>query len=296
MRELPSTDAEIAALAARQYGVVAVRQLGLTSNAVALRCSSGRWHQLHRGVYAIGHLPTTREGWWLAAVLACGEEALLSHRSAATLWRMRDGEGRYPDVTARYDRHHKDIASHRAVLLEADRKELRGIPVTSPARTLADLAHVLSLDDLVRAFREAQFLRLYDRKALTDALTRRPSRALKELMENATVTQSQMEDRFLALCDRHRIPTPRTQYRIGARTLDFAWPEHRLVVETDGWQAHGTPHAFQADRTTTNALQLAGWTVLRFTWTDVTRRQRRVAETVRAALKPSCRAASRRRP
>ena len=115
-------------------------------------------------------------------------------------------------------------------------------------------------------------------------------------MQDAAVTQSAMEDAFKMLCDRNKLPRPHTQYRIGARTVDFAWPEQRVVVETDGWRAHGTPYAFQADRTTTNSLQLEGWTVLRFTWTDITRRRRRVAATVRAALTPSCRAASRRRP
>jgi very-short-patch-repair endonuclease len=93
-----------------------------------------------------------------------------------------------------------------------------------------------------------------------------------------------LEDRFLALCRRHRIPEPVRQHRIGARAYDFAWPEQRVVVETDGWQAHSGPHAFQADRSSTNALQLRGWTVLRFTWADLTDRPRKVAATVRTAL------------
>ena len=96
--------------------------------------------------------------------------------------------------------------------------------------------------------------------------------------------RSELERRFLALCRRHRLPEPATQHRIEGKAYDFAWPQQRVVVETDGWQAHGTAYAFQADRTETNVLQLAGWLVLRFTWEDLTRRSRRVAATVRSAL------------
>jgi very-short-patch-repair endonuclease len=190
-------------------------------------------------------------------------------------------------VTAPVLRRHPGIACHRGQLTGADRDERFGIPVTSPSRTLADLAHVLPLDDLVRAFREAQFRRLYDRAALTETLMRRPSKHLKELMEDAAVTQSRLEDDFKALCKRYRIEPPRTQYSIGARRYDFVWPEPRLVVETDSWQAHGTPFAFQNDRSVSNVLQLEGWTILRFTSRDVTRRKRHVAATVRAALSRS---------
>ena len=98
------------------------------------------------------------------------------------------------------------------------------------------------------------------------------------------MTQSVMEDRFLAICAEHGIPAPRTQYRIGAKCYDFVWPDRRLVVEADSWRAHGTPHAFQADRVQSNVLQLAGWTVLRFTWADLTRRSRHVAADVKRAL------------
>jgi very-short-patch-repair endonuclease len=135
----------------------------------------------------------------------------------------------------------------------------------------------------LRAVREAQYLKLYDRSAIEDVLTRRPSRNLAAALP-ALVTQSEMEQRFLAVCTRYRLPTPERQYLIGAKRYDFAWPAHRVVVETDGWKAHGIPYAFQADRTTSNRLQLTGWLVLRFTWEDLTRRARTVAATVRTAL------------
>ena len=284
MRTQVNTDAELAALATRQYGLVASHQLGLGKAAVTRRVGAGRLHVVHKGVYAVGHLGLGREGRWLAAVLACGEGAALSHRSAAALWGIRDWELRRPEVTARTVKRHAGIASHRGRLLDADRALHLRIPVTSPSRTLVDLAHLLDEDDLVRALREAMWRRLYDRPALDDALARRPSVKLQRLLNAVDVTQSELEDRFLWVCDRHRLPKPRTQHRIGARTYDFAWPEQRVVVETDGWRAHGTPHAFQADRTSSNALQLAGWLVLRFTREDLTRRARRVARDVRTAL------------
>jgi very-short-patch-repair endonuclease len=279
-----TTDAEIAALATRQYGVVAARQLELSVNAIATRTSSGRLFRVHRGVYAVGHLGLGQEGRWIAAVLACGHGAVLSHRSAASLWGIRLGELFKPEVTTADRRRLPQVAAHRARLGAADRATRRGIPVTSPARTLADLAHVLDDDELTRALRETMFRRRYDRPAIEDALTRRPSRALRDLLTEASVTQSMLEDRFLTICKRHRLPTPSTQHRIGAKRYDFAWPDQRLVVETDSWLAHSTPYAFQADRSQTNALQLAGWLTLRFTWADLTRRSRKVAATVTRAL------------
>jgi very-short-patch-repair endonuclease len=210
--------------------------------------------------------------------------AVLSHSSAASLWGIRLGEPFKPEVTTADRRRLPQVTAHRARLAAADRATRRGIPVTGPARTLADLAHVLDHDELTRALRETMFRRLYDRPAIEDALTRRPSRALRDLLTEATVTQSMLEDRFLTICKRHRLPTPHTQHRIGAKRYDFAWPDQRLVVETDSWLAHSTPYAFQADRSQTNALQLAGWLILRFTWADLTRRSRRVAATVSRAL------------
>ena len=166
----------MAALATRQFGVVARRQLELGADAIRRRTESGRLFRIHRGVYAVGHLGLGQEARWLAAVLACGEGAVLSHRSAATFWCIRLGELFKVEVTTEYDRRHPGITTHRARLAPQDRTIHRGIPVTSPSRTLADLAHVLDHDDLVRALRETMFRRLYDPKAIEDALTRRPSR------------------------------------------------------------------------------------------------------------------------
>ena len=125
--------------------------------------------QIDRGVYAVGHLGLGHEARWLAAVLACGEGAVLSHRSAATFWGIRLSELFRAEVTTGDRRRHEQIATHRARLAAQDRTIHRGIPVTSPARTLADLAHLLDRDELTRALREAMFRRLYDPKAMADA-------------------------------------------------------------------------------------------------------------------------------
>jgi very-short-patch-repair endonuclease len=286
MRGFLSTTHQIADVAGKQYGVVARRQLPIGQDAIDHRCRSGQLHRVHRGVYAVGHRGLGQEARWLAAVLACGETAVLSHRSAAALWGIRFGELFRPEVTTGHDQRQPAITTHRGRLAPGDRTVHRGIPTTSPSRTLVDLARLLDRDELIRALKETMVRRLYDAKALEDALRRRPSKTLADLLIEVSVTQSMLEDRFLAMCTRHRLPAPRTQHRIGAKSYDFAWPQHRVVAETDSWLAHANQISFQADRTQSNALQLAGWLVLRFTWADLTRRSRSTAAVVRRALEP----------
>ncbi len=288
----PSSDRLIATLAGSQYGVVTRAQLvtlGLARGAIAGRLAAGRMHRLHAGVYAVGHEAPRREARWLAAVLACGAGAVLSHRSAASLWKIRDAEGPLPDVTiaTRDGRARPGIAIHRSRMAPADRQRHVGIAVTSPARTLVDLAHVLDRDALLRALREAQFLRLFDLAATREALTRRPSRVLRVLLEDLALTQSGLEDRLLSVCRRHDIEPPLTQQPLAGRRVDFLWPRQRVVVETDGWEGHGTRGAFQADRATSNELQLRGYHILRFTFADLQRRPAHVARQISAALRAS---------
>jgi very-short-patch-repair endonuclease len=284
-----ATDHLIAAVAAKQYGLVTRAQLataGLDRGAIARRLAAGRLHRLHHGFCAVGHRAPRRETRWLAAVLACGPGAVLSHRSAAALWRIHDAEGPWPDVTVatRNGRRPAAITVHRAQLDRPDRRRRAGIPVTSPARTLADLARQVDHPDLVRALREAQFLRTFDLAAVQELLDRRPCRALRSLVQDLALTQSGLEDRLLGICDGHAISRPLTQQPLFGRRIDFLWQYERVVVETDGWQGHGTRSAFQADRTLSNRLQLEGYTILRFTHTDVARRPGHVARQIRAAL------------
>lgn len=273
----------IAALAARQHGVVSaaqLRALGLGTGAIKHRAAVGRLHALHRGVYAVGHRALRHEAWWIAAVLAAGEGAVLSHRAAAALWRIGNASPRRIDVSVpRHRRSTARVVLHQ-VALPADEVTIeRGIPVTTPARTLFDLASVLGRDHLQAAFEEAQFRRLGSPTSLDALLHRHPGhrgiRAIRSVLADhrrngATVTRSRLERRLLALVDRHGLPRPRIN-RIGPEgELDATWPDHRLVVECDGFAAHGTRRAFEEDRARDRALQVAGWRVVRITWRQLT--------------------------
>ncbi len=163
--------------------------------------------RVHRGVYAVGHAALSREGRWMAAVLACGKDALLSHDSAAACWAISSLREAGCHVTA----------AHRLRL---------GIPVTSPARTLADLSQIMGEEQFERVAREAQFRGLFHEASVRDALTRRPSRVLRELLDDLNPTQSKLEDAFLRLYRRRGIPTPNAQVRDGRRTPGRRIPPH----------------------------------------------------------------------
>lgn len=270
----------LAELAARQHGVVARRQLlaiGLTGRAIERRIEAGRLHQLHRGVYAVGHRAISREGRWLAAVLASGEDAVLGRRSAAALWEIRTGGGaRTEVVVAGARRPRPGIAPYRSALAGDEVTAHRGIPVTTPARTLLDLAAVLAPARLERAVARAEVLRLADAVSLPVLLERHSRRpgaaALRAILAAGApaVTRSELEERFLAFLAGEGLPRPRTNVwmTVGAHgiELDCLWPRQRLVVELDGYAVHGTRAAFEADRERDRALQAAGFRVLRVTW------------------------------
>jgi uncharacterized protein DUF559/putative AbiEi antitoxin of type IV toxin-antitoxin system len=291
-------DRRTAALAARQHGVVALHQLaalGLAPGAVDRRVFTGRLHRVHAGVYAVGHPRLTQRGCWMAAVLACGEAALLSHRSAAELW----GIGTYLDIRIdvtvpdRSGRHRPHIAVHRPRSLpEEDRGELDGIPVTTPARTIRDLASVVGASRLQRAFHEADRLGLLDVPALAALCTRTSGRRgagrLRALLAThigpSPGTRSALEHRFLDLCHRAGLPTPAINVPVCDYEVDALWPAQRLVVELDGYAFHHARKAFETDRTRDAALQLAGYRVLRVTHRRLVDDPSAVIETIRKLL------------
>lgn len=288
-------------LAARQHGVVARRQLlaaGLTARMIDRRAAGRLLVTLHRGVYAVGHHRLRREGWWMAAVLAAGRGALLSHRDAAALHGLRPpgDHARWEVTTTGRASSTNRIRVFRTDTLDArDATVVAGIPVTSVARTLVDLAGTVPAGQLAKALNEAERQRLFDLWAIERAMAatarRRGSghaamrRALDELRAiGAHVTRSELEDRFLALVDTHRLPRPRMNYGIEAMEIDAVWSQQRVAVELDGWGAHQTRRAFQLDRDRSNDLTAAGWTLLRFTWADVTRRPEDTVARVARAL------------
>jgi very-short-patch-repair endonuclease len=290
-----SVNRVVAQLAARQHGLVTYEQLlrtGLGRGAIAWRVREGWLHRIHRGVYAVGHAVLTPEGRWLAAVLACGDGAVLSHRSAAALWGLRPSSARTVEVTVQRGggRRRAGIAVHRPAAPVESAVERR-IPVTSPARTLLDLAGVVDFASLRRAVERAEELRLFDLRAIEEVLAahpgRRGRRALMAAVEHArdvTLTRSELERLFLELCEAHGLPRPLVNVQVEGLEVDFHWPHARLVVEADSRRHHGTAAAFERDRRRDERLVAAGWTVLRVTHRRLVSDAAGVADTLRALL------------
>jgi len=270
-------DREVAEIAGRQHGVVAFWQLagiGMGRGAIDHRVRCGRLHRVHKGVYAAGHSNLSREGRWMAAVLACGPGALLSHRSAARLWSILRISPYLTDVTTFRPRvGHDGVALHRSRRIHAEDRSVKdGIPVTSIARTLLDLAEVVPKRVLARAVEEAERLELFDRRAIDRLIGRsrgrRGLRALTAVLREyrpPPFTRSEAERRFIELCAQAGLPRPAANLWIGEHEVDMSWPDSRLVVELDAHRTHGTRAAFERDRRRDAALQLAGYRVLRVT-------------------------------
>ena len=267
-------DARIAVLAARQHGVVARRQLvtlGVGSRAIDHRLQCGRLHLLHRGVYAVGHRVITQRGRWMAAVLASGSGAVLSHRSAAALWGMRPTSRASVEVTTPRRLHARPgLHPHRAVLPPDEMTVHDGIPASTPARTLLDLAAVIPGQALERALDEAEILRLTGPQTLLDRYPgRRGAAGLRLLLltsRNPTPARTKLEDGLLTFVDEHRLPRPETNTIVDVYEVDAVWRDARLIVELDGFATHGTRRAFERDRERDRRLTAAGWRVIRLTW------------------------------
>jgi uncharacterized protein DUF559/putative AbiEi antitoxin of type IV toxin-antitoxin system len=284
-------------IARRQHGVVAHRQLlaaGLKASAITRGIAAGRLHRLHEGVYAVGHPGVSREARWLAAVLACGPTALLSHRDAAALWGLlRPGSHAGTDVvTARRCRRRPGIVLHRSRRIHAEDHATRdGIPVTSVARTLLDLAETVRPWRLERAIEQAERLALFDLRSVDRLIARSRGRHGLKPFEAALrdhrpplFTRSELERRFIGLCRRAGLPDPAVNIWIAGGEADMSWPERRLVVELDTTAHHGTKAAFERDRERDADLQLAGYRVLRVTDRRLQHAPAEVVRAVRALL------------
>ena len=273
-------DVEVARAAARQHGVLHARDLlacGLTPEAIAVRERNGRLHPLHRAVYAVGHANATRDGWSLAAVNACGCGAVLCMHSAGAALDVIEWEDRYPDVLvlARHAPRHPRINGHRTDYLPREHvTTVRGIPVTTAARTLLDLAAVLPERKLQRAVRQAQFLKLTTVGSLIAILhgpgpTRGRKKLARILATGAAPTQSELEDAVLDLVLRGGFIHPSVNAPLflqGRRIVpDLRWPRHRLVIEADG-PHHDDPLERAADKERQAILEAHGDRVLRVTW------------------------------
>lgn len=295
MREESDTpDTHLAKIASRQHGVVTVEQLreaGIDKSAASRRVRLGRLHRLHRGVYAVGHRSPSWHGRWMAAVLACGEGAVLSHHSAAALWELLkpiEGPIHVSIPTSNGRKPQRGIHLHRCPSLSLPSREPspspsyldqeggRGrrlltthrhrIPVTTIQRTIEDLDRTVPPHLLRRAKRQAELKGIH----LEDAERRRQ--------------RSDLEEGFLALCVNHRFPSSETNVKIGRYEVDFLWREHKLVVEIDSFLYHQGSVAFQEDHTRDLALRRSGYTVLRFAEKQLEDEPEIVAADVAAAL------------
>jgi predicted transcriptional regulator of viral defense system len=294
-----ATDAAIAALAARQHGVVSraqLRWLGFTRHEIANRASSGRLHRIHRGVYAVGHCAVSREGEMFATVLAGGPGAVLSHESAAELWDMGATKQRKIDVTVCKHAERPGIRFHRAHLDPSEITERKGIPVTTPERTIIDLAATLTPTQLERAIRQAEYEHLTTLATLTSCLSsRHPGRGAKALRQALAladsgkgITRKKLERRFRAFTRKYGLPPPDTNVwmHIGGRWIeaDCLWRKQRVIVELDGRAAHHNVHAFESDRARDRALHAAGWSVVRITWRQLTTEPEAIARDLYSLL------------
>jgi len=285
-------DQAVADLARRQHGVVGraqLRALGLSLAEIDGRVKRKRLHRVHQGVYAVGHLALTRNGRFMAAVLACGQGAALSHFSAAVLWGILDLEGAI-HVTVERQRRCRGVVVHQAPL-RGERVRRLGIVVTTPARTIVDLADVVHRRrTLERAIDEAEYLRLDWRRAVPRH-GRRGSGLLSSVLAvhepGSTRTRSELEEMFLALCDGKGFPRPEVNSTIEEYECDFVWREQRLVVETDGGAAHGTRRAEERDPVRDADLQIAGWIVIRIPYMRLLNAPDQVAAQVGRALTPA---------
>ena len=289
-----SSDWEIAGLASRQHGVVARSQLarrGLGNSAIDHRIADGRLYPLHHGVYAVGHPLVSRAGGWMAAVLAAGPGAVLSHHAAAALRGIRKTSRSTPDVIAPRNVDRPRINARRIALPPDETAVHRGIPVTTPARTLLDLAETMTRQQLEAAITEAEINRLGSPTSLAALLARHPkgpgTANLRRIVRDTdglgrTITRSDLEIAFLAFLDDHGLPRPRTNARIplangSTPMVDAAWHDHRLIAELDSYGIHTTRRNFEEDRARDRALTVEGWRVVRITWRQLRDRRATLA-------------------
>lgn len=294
-------DVLLAELAAEQWGVLSLGELrgcGLSDKAVAARVSRAQLHRMHRGVYAVGHANPPLEGRWLAAVKACGSGAVLSHYSAAGLWGILDWAERHPEVTVtgQGQRGHSAIRVHRSSMLAVpDVTRHCRIPVTSPGRTLLDMAVALEDRELRGAARRAQALHRVNVRQLAELLARsgrrRGSRRLAQaIADGPAPTRSELENLALDLITQAGLEQPMVNVPItvaGRRMIpDFRWPLQRLILEADGALWHDGPVARREDRERQALLEAHGDRVIRVTWDDVVTHPARTLARLTAAGVP----------
>jgi len=299
-----SANRQIVAVAEGQQAMIHRRQLlaiGLGSSGIDRRVADGRLHVMYRGVYALGHRVVTLKGRWMAAVLACSSAARLSHRDAGALTGMRPPSGSRYEVTVPGSggRNLRTIRAYRNVLQPDEVTVIDAIPTTNWARTLIDLAAILPPHQLAGALKQAEHLRVFDLnqlQPLLDRHMRRPgvpalNRALEEHRPETHRTRNDLEDLLVHLCRQADLPLPTALNAslylpgVGRIEPDAIWHHHRVIVEVDGFETHGTRAMFESDRIRDAELQILGWRVLRTTWLQLERAPHEFLDRLRRLLR-----------
>jgi very-short-patch-repair endonuclease len=292
-----STAKGVWGLVSEQHGVVSREQLvacGLTRRGIEHRIARGRLRPVAKGVYVVGRPDLTQHGRWMAAVLACGHRAVLSHGSAAALLGFGLERPGCVEVSVRSSatRRHPELLVHRRLhLLDADIGFCDRVPVTSPARTLIDLAAQHDRLTVERMVDEADRLGLITPPELRAELEQHPGdrgvARLRAWLDRRTfrLTRSRLERLFLPLANDSGLPVPATKVWVNGFEVDFLWPDLHLIVETDGLRYHRTPAEQAVDRLRDQAHTAAGMTHLRFTHEQVYYEP----EHVLAVLRPTAR-------
>lgn len=296
------TDAEIREFADTRHGIVTaseLRELGLGERASQYRAASGRLRRLHRGVYSVER--PSQKGRWLAAVRACGGGAVLSHASAAALWDvLGDPTGTvHVNVVGAHRRPRPGVTIHRAKLESVDITSIDGIPCTTLARSLVDVAATISDHRLERTIVLAEEIRVFDLRAIHDQLERmrghRGSAALTRAIsrfEDLAGIRSLAEARFLALVRSAGLPEPEVNTWIplpegGGYRPDFLWRDRKLIVEVDSRTHHALRRAFEHDRRRDRRLLREGFVTVRFPAREVLRNRVEVTRELRSLLPKS---------
>ena len=289
-----TAEEKVARIAARQHGIVIRAQLlgvGLSPTEIARRVKKGALIPVHRGVYRVGHAAPSTLAAYMAAVLACGEGALLRGRAAAHLHRLLFRGPTCPEVLTPTERRIPGVRTTRSrtKIDPRDATVTRGIPVTTVPRTLCDLAPLLAPDDLAYACHRAGVEHHTTPRQVEAVLARRPTAKcaarLRRVMSGETkVTLSRLEKRFLDLLRAEGLPLPETNKRAGSKRVDCRWPEHKLTVELNSYRFHNSRHSYEQDHRRKREAYARGDEFRDYTWGDVFEQPRVVVGELRALL------------
>jgi very-short-patch-repair endonuclease len=291
-RKVRTVEEKVAAIARRQHGVVTRAQLlgaGVSGREIDRRLEKGALLRVHRGVYRVGHRAPSIEARYMAAVLACGEGALLSGLAAAHLWGLTRGSAPPPEVTAPTERRVKGVQTRRSKA-ELPGTKCKGIPITTVPSTLVAIPSLLSSEDLGRACHEAGVKYGTTPRQVEREQAKRPNapgakRLRSVLSGEQRITLSALERTFLRRLEEAGLPLPITNRAASGRRVDCRWPEHALTVELDSYRYHRSRHAWEQDRKREREARARGDEFVRYTHDDVIDTPERVLGELRVLLR-----------